>query len=233
MSDYITLQVKGANEMNIYLSKPQEAGVFPALMLFQEAFGVNHHIRNVADRLAKEGYIVVAPELYHRTAPKGFESPYTDFDAIKPHTSVLNNTTLEADIQACYDWLQKQDNVQKDKIGAIGFCMGGRVAYIANSFLPLKAAVSFYGGYLHTITDRAGKLSGPQLFFWGGKDQHIVKEYRDAVINAMNEAGKDYLNVVISYADHGFFCNERAAYNADAAKEAWGMTKAFLENKLK
>jgi len=232
MSKTITLAVKGANEMNAYVAFPEGKGPFPAIMVFQEAFGVNHHMRDVTDRIANEGYIAIAPELFHRTAPAGFEGDYSNFAAIMPHFQALTTEGLDSDVRAVYDWLQTQDNVQKDKIGSIGFCLGGRVSFIANSSVKLAAAVSFYGGGMHTLTDRVAKVSAPQLMFWGGKDQHIKAEDIQAVTDAFKNEQKDYINVVISYADHAFFCDERPAYHPQAAKEAWGMTKEFFKNKL-
>ena len=218
--------------MNAYVSAPEGNGTFPAVILFQEAYGVNGHIKNVADRVAGEGYVVIAPELFHRTAPAGFVAPYGDFSVVMPHFQALTTEMLVDDSYACYDWLVTQPNVKKDKIGSIGFCLGGRVSFIANSALKLAAAVSFYGGGMHAIADRAASLSGPQLMFWGGKDQHIKPEHVQTVVETLISNEKDYINVVISSADHAFFCDERPSYNADAAKEAWGMTLAFFKNKL-
>ena len=219
--------------MNTFVVTPEGNGPFPAVIVFQEAFGVNHHIRDVAQRIAAEGYIAIAPELFHRTAEPGLELSYTDFSKVMPHFQPLTPEHLINDATATFKWLQAQDNVIKDKIACIGFCLGGRVSFIANSALPLAASVSFYGGYTHVIADMAAALHGPQLFFWGGKDTHILPEHVDTVINAVKKAGKDYINVVISYADHAFFCDARPSYHPQAAAEAWGMTTAFLKNKLK
>jgi carboxymethylenebutenolidase len=232
MSTTITLTVKDANDMNAFVVTPGGQGPFPAVILFQEAFGVNDHIQDVAARIAAEGYLVIAPELFHRTAAPGTVLSYGDFSKVMPHFQVINADTLSNDSHACYDWLITQENVVKDKIGCIGFCLGGRAAFVANSSLPLAAAVSFYGGSTHTIAHLADTLHGPQLFFWGGKDTHILPEHIDTVIDAVKAAGKDYINVVISYADHAFFCNDRPAYSPEAAKEAWGMTTVFFKNKL-
>ncbi len=218
--------------MNAHLAMPEGHGPFPALIVLQEAFGVNHYIKDVAGRLAKEGYVAIAPELFHRTAPVGYEISYTDFSLAASHIQAITIEGLQNDIQAAFDWLQLQHKVQKNNIGSIGFCLGGRASFIANSFLPLKAAVSFYGGGIHTLLDRTEKLQAPHLFFWGGKDKHILPEHIATTTGALRKAEKDFINVEISYADHGFFCDERAAYQPDAAREAWGMTTAFLKNKL-
>lgn len=218
--------------MQAYVARPTGEEPFSAIIVLQEAFGVNNHIRDVADRLAKEGYLAIAPELFHRTTQAGTVISYTDFAGAMPHMKAITTEGLEEDLSAAWQWLQQQESVQKDKIAAIGFCLGGRVSFVANTFLPLKAAISFYGAGTHTLLDRAQNLQSPQLFFWGGKDQHIKTEDIAAVNDALTAAEKDFINVKISYADHGFFCNERASYNAKAAQEAWALTKSFLANNL-
>jgi carboxymethylenebutenolidase len=228
----ITLHVKDATPMNANVALPEGKGPFPAVMVFQEAWGVNGYMRGIADRLAKEGYLAVVPELFHRTAPAGFEAAYGDFSVVAPHFQALTPEHLINDVRSTYDWLMTQDNVIKDKIGCIGFCLGGRVSFIANCNVKLAASVSFYGGQTHTVADMAATASGPHLMFWGGKDTHILQEHVTTVVDAFKANSKDYINVVVSYADHAFFNNERPAYNAEAASEAWGMTKVFFKNKL-
>ena len=234
MSDqkFVTLAVTDGTEMRAYTAFPSSTGPVPGIILLQEAFGVNHHIRSVADRLAAAGYAVVAPELFHRTAAPGQEFAYSDFGSAMLHYNAINNEDLTADLQASYSWLQSQALVKADKIGSIGFCLGGRVSFLANAVLPLAAAVSYYGGGSHTIADRAKDLHAPQLFFWGGLDAHISKEEIAQVTAAVEAAGKPFISTVISYADHGFHCDERPSYNAEAAAEAWAMTLAFFGEKL-
>jgi len=229
----LVLTAADGTQLHAYVARPQASGPAPGIILFQEAFGVNGHIRNVADRLAAAGYVVVAPELFHRTAAPGLEIPYSEFATqAMPHYQAITPEGLNQDIKAAYDWLQNQDDVQKDKIGGIGFCLGGQVAFRANAVLPLAAAVSYYGGGTHTITDLAKDLHAPHLFFWGGLDQHISQENIKQVTDAVDAAGKPYINTVISYADHGFNCDERPSYNKDAAAEAWALTLAFFKEKL-
>jgi carboxymethylenebutenolidase len=228
MERYVSLQIADGTTMAAYVAYP-EKGIsnFPGLILFQEAFGVNHHIRQVADRFAKEGFVVIAPELFHRTAPKGFEVDYNNFPEAMPHYSALTNEGLEADIKASYQWLTTQ-HIATDKIFSIGYCLGGRVSFLANAVLPLKAAISYYGGGVDQLADKAKDLHGKHLFFWGGKDQHIKAENINTITTALDDAGKDYINVKLSYADHGFNCDARASYNAVASKEALALTLAFL-----
>lgn len=229
--DFITLSVQD-KEMDAYIALPEGEGTFPAIILLQEAFGVTQHIRNVAERFCKEGYAVIAPDLFHRTA-KRLEVSYTEFASVKPHFEAITNEGLEADLTACYNWLQQQQNIEHQKTGSVGFCLGGRVSFLANTVLPLAAGVSYYGGRLDTLADKAVNMNAPHLFFWGGKDAHIHQENIDVIINAVKAAGKDYISTVISYADHGFNCDERSSYHPLAAKEAWATTLQFFENRLK
>ena len=231
-SNSLVLSVADGSHMPAYVARPQQSGPAPGIILFQEAFGVNAHIRSVADRLAAAGYVVVAPELFHRTAAPGQEFAYDQFPSVAPHYQALTPDTMTLDARAAYDWLRTQPDVRADRIGAIGFCLGGQVAFVANAALPLAAAVSYYGGGLHLRTDLAPGLHAPHLFFWGGLDQHISPEHRQQVVAALDAAGKPYIATVISDADHGFHCDARPSYNPAAAAEAWAFTLAFFQDKL-
>ena len=232
MEKYVNLKVADGTDMEAYTAIPEDAAGrnAPGLILIQEAFGVNHHVRDVADRFAAQGYVVIAPEIFHRTAPPYFEGSYGDFQAVMPHYGAITNEGLEADLKASYHWLRHNELVNPENIFSVGYCLGGRVSFLANAVLPLKAAASYYGGNIKEVAGKAATVSGPHLFFWGGLDKHIGQDQIDMVIKAMDAAGKDYINVKISYADHAFFCDERPAYNEKAAKEAWALTLAFFEN---
>ena len=228
----VTLAAPDGTQLQAYTARPATAdGPRPGIILFQEAFGVNAHIRAVADRLAAAGYVVVAPELFHRTAEPGQEFSY-DFASVAAHFQAITVEGLTADMQAAHAWLQAQTDVAADRIGSIGFCLGGRVSFLANAVLPLAAAVSYYGGGTHLLKDRAADLHAPHLFFWGGKDQHISQEQISGVISAVEAADKPYINTVISYADHGFNCDARPSYHPQAAAEAWALALAFFREKL-
>jgi len=230
-TEYVTLSMSDGTSMRAYVARP-EGKPRAGLLVFQEAFGVNPHIRDIAGRFAAQGYLAIAPELFHRTAP-GLEAGYTDFPSVMPHLQALTEAGLAADIRAAFDW------VQNDSKGlptaAIGYCMGGRTACQAALTVPLACAVSYYGGGIApspmfpNLLDRLKEALAPVLFFWGGKDAHIGPDAVNAVENAMRAAGKPYVNVVFSEADHGFFCDARASYNAAAASQAWPLTLAFLE----
>ena len=231
-TESITLDVKGSI-MSAYVARP-ESGRAPGLIVFQEAFGVNDHVKDVARRLAQQGYTAIAPELFHRTAPPGFTAGYADYAALGPHMQGVTSEGIEDDAQTCYEWLVNDRQVDATRLGAIGFCMGGRASFIANSKLPLSAAVSYYGGGIGTtLLDLTPEQHGPMLFCWGGLDKHIGPDQRNAVTEAMTKAEKVYVSAEFSKADHGFFCDARPAYNPNAARQAWALTLSFLATYLK
>lgn len=229
--DKVELKVAGSNPMMAYVARPASGGPHPGLLVFQEAYGVNSHIRNVTNRFAAEGYAAIAPELFHRTAPAGFEGDYKNFPSVMPHYQAVTNEAAEADIRAAYEWLRSNSHVQTDRISSVGFCMGGRVSFQANTVVPLHCAVSFYGGGIAPgLLDRAAKLHGPALLIWAGLDKNITPERRRAVTEALSAQRKTYVNVEFSNADHGFFCDERSAYEPNAARQSWAITLEFLRS---
>jgi carboxymethylenebutenolidase len=232
-TEKVTLQVGDGTTMDAYVAMPAEGGKLPGLMVFQEAFGVNAHIRDVGGRYAAQGYVTIAPELFHRTA-KNFDGPYNDFPAVVPHLSALTPEGLIADATAAFDWLQKNSRVLPNATACVGYCMGGRTSYLANSALPLKAAISYYGGGIAPgLLARAPQQHGPILFFWGVQDGHIPAEQVRAVTDAMKAAKKTYVNVEFSDADHGFFRDVTAAYREAPAKQSWDLALRFLASYVK
>lgn len=225
-SEWVGLSVDDGTMMRAWVARPE--GEVPArgLLVFQEAFGVNPHIRDVTERFASAGFVAISPELFHRTAP-GFEGSYTDFPGVMPHLQAISERGLDADVRAAVGWL--------DRVGvgantaAVGYCLGGRVAFVANSGVGLKAAVAYYGGNIPPLLGRASRLSGPMLFFWGGLDHHISEEQRQQVVRGVGAANKPFVDVVFSEADHGFFCDARASYHRASAAQAWCLTLAFLD----
>lgn len=230
---WVELPVADGTTMRAYVARPQASPVRAGLLVFQEAFGVNVHIRDVTDRFAREGFLALAPELFHRTAP-GFEGAYNNFESVMPHIRALKDADLEADVRASYSWVLENQEKAGAPVACVGFCMGGRVSFLTNSILPVKAAVSFYGGGIAPnplgpgLLGRAGNLHAPQLLFWGGLDKHLGPEQTQAVAEALRKAGKPFVNVDFSDADHGFFCDARPSYNPAAARQAWALTNAFL-----
>jgi len=224
-SAWVDLAAGDGTTLRAWTARP-EGPPARGLLVFQEAFGVNAHIRDVAERFAAAGYLAIAPELFHRSAP-GFDCRYDDFPSATPHLKAITEQGLETDARAAFAWLEREG--VGDNTAAIGYCLGGRAAFVAASAVPLKAAVSYYGGNIPPLLARAPRLSGPMLFVWGGLDHHIPDEQRRAVVAAVGDAKKVFVDVVFSNADHGFFCDARAAYQPQAAAQAWHMTRTFLD----
>lgn len=231
-SEYVELKVSDGTTMQAWTARPVAAGALAGLLVFQEAFGVNAHIRDVTQRFAREGFIAIAPELFHRTGP-GFEGSYDAFPTTVPHINALRDDQMEMDERAAFDWLTAQ-GIAEGRTAAVGYCMGGRSAFLAGLTLPVGCATSYYGGGIaprgtnHGLLTRAKELRCPVLFFWGGKDKHITQDQVRAVRDTLNDSAKNFTNVEFSDADHGFFCDARASYNPTAAAEAWPFTLAFL-----
>ena len=229
--DTITLEVADGTKMQTYVARPQVAPQ-KGIIVVQEAFGVNDYMKRTTQRFAPNGFLAIAPEMFHRSAPAGFEAAYTDYPSIQPHMRALTLEGQSADLKTCFDWLVAQ-GVPANKIAVIGFCMGGRVAFLANADLPLAASVSFYGGgIMQTLSERVSDLHAPQLLVWGGKDGHILPEQTRALADALVAAGKPFIEATFSEAGHGFACDARESYHAPSAKVAFALADAFLAEHL-
>jgi carboxymethylenebutenolidase len=213
IKEKVELAVADGTRMAGYVARPKQAAAHSGLLVFQEAFGVNHHIRDVAERFAALGYVAIAPELFHPTAPPGFEASYADFPAVIEHYQAV---AAEADVRSAYEWLRSNPRAKASEISCVGFCLGGLILFIANSTVPLRAAVSFDGGAIAPgLLDGASKFEAPSLLFvWGGLHRHITLEQRRAVIEALSAHQKIYVNTEFSRADHGFFCEPHSAGQA-------------------
>lgn len=227
VKQFVTVPVSDGTSMQAYVARPDNAEKVPGILVFQEAFGVNAHMRDVTERIAAEGYAAIAPELFHRTAAPGFEGSYTDFESVMPHIKAMTPEGTKADIRAAYEQLCSLDNVLTGQIASIGFCMGGRISFVASTLLPLKSAACFYGSGIDAMQEDYPRVSCPLLLCWGGQDKHITKDKIAAVTDGLTAQQKDYVNVVYSQADHAFFCDARAAYHPRSAAEAWALVKAF------
>ena len=233
IKNYVTLSSPDGKDMQVYTAYPSGASQLPGILGVQEAFGVNEHIRDVTERIAREGYYAIAPELFHRTADKGFESPYNDFESIRPHLGALTTEGLSQDITLTHRFMCRQGQVDETRTASIGFCLGGRVSFLAACLLPLKSAVTFYGGDMGSLAgDRIHQITAPLLMCWGGKDAHIAKQTIQALLDTLDDDNRDYVNVRFSQADHAFFCDRRASYHPASAAESWELVKSFWKMHL-
>ncbi|MFT3765853.1 MAG: dienelactone hydrolase family protein [Minicystis sp.] len=228
----VEIPVADGTKMGGYLARPSGAGPHPGLLVFQEIFGVNEHIRDIVRRFAAEGYVALAPDLFHRFAP-GYQGSYEDIPASIAMAGKLVPEGIVADFTAAAASLDAHAAVEKGRIGAIGYCMGGGMAFGANAVLPLKAAVSYYGTPPPEMQEQlAATLHGPMLFVWAGNDAYITLERRREVMDLVRKHGKPFAVAEWSEGSHGFFCDARSDHNVSAAKQAWALTLAFLAEHL-
>ncbi|HEV7731249.1 MAG TPA: dienelactone hydrolase family protein [Candidatus Binatia bacterium] len=218
--------------MKAQLAKPEGAGPFPAVLVIMEAFGLNGHIKDVAQRIAAEGYVTLAPDIFHRSGEL-CTAGYDDLPAALKLMGALTDEGIVTDVRSAIQTLTQDSSVRADRIGITGFCMGGRVSYLAASALPDKiaAAAPFYGGGIPI--DRTANLKAPVLAFFGDEDPFIPMDHVHALEAEAKRYGKNVEVVVYPKAPHGFFCNERDSYRPEAAKDSWEKLKAFFAKHLK
>jgi len=210
-------------------AKPAGPHSLPGVLVFQEAFGVNRHILNICQRFADAGYVAGAPELFHREGP-GVVMGYDDFAKVKPIMARMTNATLLMDVQAAHSAMAAHPLVDPKRIYSIGFCLGGFVSILAALNLPHAAAVSFYGGGLvkarpglaiTPLVDEFDRLNCPVLFGYGEKDTGITPADIAAVRSRLESLHKPHQIDVYPGAGHGFVCDDRPAYQPQAAEVAW------------
>jgi len=212
-----------------YLARPPKQKTAPAVLVIHEVFGLNDHIKNVADRIAHEGYVALAPNFFVRanlTPPKDA----SDMQAIRKAASSIPNDAAIKDMQAGLDFL-KADKGVKPKLASIGFCMGGGFSYqIATHTKDLAGAVIFYG---RTPIELVPQVSCPLLASFGALDTGIPAEQVQAWVDALKKAGKSVDAKIYPNAKHGFFNDTRPeAYNAEAAADAWQRVLKFFHERL-
>jgi carboxymethylenebutenolidase len=229
--------------MGGYLARPKGAGPWPAVIVYMEIFGVNAHIRDVVERVAREGYVALAPDYFHRTGP-GIELGYDDrgMQEGMKHLMQLRADTMLADARDAIAFLRQRPEVRQAKIGAMGFCIGGHMTYLTACETDVAAAASFYGGGIAgpqgpggapSTLSRTPKLRGRLLCLFGGRDAMIPKAQVDAVRAALAPHGERAEVVVYPDADHGFFCDQRATYHEASARDAWERVKRLFASALR
>jgi carboxymethylenebutenolidase len=231
MIQEVLLPVDDGTSMVAFVARHKKLVNPPGVMIYHDAFGVNEHFKDVAVRYAAEGFVAIVPELFHRTGTK-VQLPFGDLEGCRPHTSKVTIDTINADVRAAYTWLTG-NGVAPDRVACTGFCLGGRVTYLANAILPLAGAVSYYAGALHqpAYTALAPAQHAPIVMIWAGLDKHLAAADRRATADAMTAAGKIHTQLVFSDAEHGFFCNDRNEYHPGAARESWALSLEYYRTR--
>jgi carboxymethylenebutenolidase len=223
--------------MDCFQAEPQ-GETRGAVLVIQEAFGVNAHIRDVTTRFANVGFHAIAPAFFHR-AGGGAVEDYTDFAAIFPLFEGLSDDGILMDADAALDHL-RASGFSDPQIGTVGFCFGGRATFLLALRRALGAAVGFYGGGIATkgalpfpaLIEEAASLQTPWLGLFGDEDASIPVDSVEQLRGALEGASVPAEVVRFAGAGHGFHCDARADYHHDAAGDAWDRTLGWFDNHL-
>lgn len=227
--------------MRGYLARPARPGPSPGVLVGMELFGISGHVREVCDRLAGLGYVVLAPDLYHRSAP-GIELP-ENAEGREQGFALLRDLTREqalADVAAGFDYLRAAGCA---RVGIVGLSVGGHVAYVAASALDLPAVAIAYGGWIPTTDIPLSQpeptlavtpgISGRVLFLVGENDPLIPAEDCRVIAGALRDAGIRHELVRYPGAAHGFLSDRRDSYRSGAAEDAWQRISELLAAELR
>ncbi|HEY6419633.1 MAG TPA: dienelactone hydrolase family protein [Candidatus Binataceae bacterium] len=226
----ITIAAPGGDKFSGYLATPP-SGSGPGLLVLQEIFGVNRHIREVTDRWAEEGYVALAPDLFWRAEP-GMQLDYTP-EGMQKGRALRQKLDLDLtlkDIGAALAALRARPECQ-GKAGVVGYCFGGLLAYLTAARTEVDAAISYYGGGIETRLEEARAIKCPIMFHYGEKDAAIPAAARESTRQAL--AGHDDAEFyVYRDAQHGFNCNLRASFHPFASQLAGSRSIGLLRRTM-
>ena len=225
----------GDGEIPAYHAMPQKGKTFPVVLVVQEIFGVHEHIKDLCRRLAKSGYLAIAPDLYVR---QGDVSGMEDILQIREQVvSKVPDSQVISDLDATAEWAGKSGKGDLARLAITGFCWGGRMVWLyAAHTNRVKAGAAWYGQLVHPITDNRTKtpldvgasLKFPVLGLYGGQDAGIPLEHVEAMRAALSAARNPSEIIVYPDAHHGFNADYRPSYNEADAKDAWKRMLAWF-----
>ena len=221
MGEMIELKAADGHTLEAYKATPEGAPK-GGLVIIQEIFGLTGQMKRIADRYAKAGYLSILPAMYDRVE-RGLAIPYTDMArGIEIVQNALKQDDTLADVEAA-----RLAASEAGKTAIMGFCWGGTIVYLASANLDFDCGVSYYGGGVPNLVDQM-KPKIPVIYHFGELDQHIPLD----AVNKVKQADPDNPLHIYQGADHGFCCDDRDSYNADAAKLSEQRTHAFLAEYL-
>ena len=210
-----------------YLARPEGQQSYPAVVLIQEYWGIEPHIQQLTERFAREGYVVLAPDLYHG---KVAQEP----DEAVKMVMALNWAQASDEVSRAIDYLLAREDVSPKKIGVVGFCMGGLLTWKAAEREDGRLAViaPFYAGRYDPSAEDMRKVTAPALVVWGGDDASISAENRDKVTALLEQEGKTHKALTYPGAGHAFLNDKHDGYNAEAATQAYAELVAWFAQYL-
>jgi carboxymethylenebutenolidase len=222
LSEYVTLNTEDGVEVSAYVAHPEGEPV-AGLVVVQEIFGVNQHIRSVADGYARDGFLAVAPALFDRIE-RGVELGYEGAD-MQRAMGFIPKLDMQKSLEDVAAAIKFAGIATEKKVGVVGYCYGGTLAWLAAARLHPAVAVGYYGGRTAKYADES--LSAPVILHFGKLDAHIPEEEVEKIHAAHPE-----VEIYWYDAGHGFNCDARASYNKEAAHQARERSLSFLKQHL-
>ncbi len=198
-----------------YLTRPDDGQAHPGVILIQEWWGIEPHIQDLCGRLARAGYVVLAPDLYHGQVA-------AEPDEANKAMMALNKDTAVDEIIQALDYLRSRDDVQPKRLGMTGFCMGGLLTWRTAERVggELAAIVPFYAGHYRPTAESIGGITAPALVIWGAADDSIPASDREEIIGLLTDADKTF-KAIIYPAGHAFMNDQRPTHARESAEDAW------------
>ena len=226
--------------MRVYLAAPEPEGKYPGILFYSDIYQLGRPITLLADRLAGYGYVVAAPEIYHRLEPIDTVIEPSDVGKLRGNDNARRTEVAEfdRDAAAVLDWLKSSDRVATDKIGAMGFCIGGHLAFRAALQREVKAAVCCYPTGIHNgklgrepadTLERVKEITGKILTIFGTLDPHVPPEGREKIVQALDDAAIDHKSLIYE-ANHTFMRDDGYRYDPVATDAAWKEIIEFFGN---
>jgi carboxymethylenebutenolidase len=229
--------------MRVYVAQPKPAGQYPGILFYSDIYQLGGPIVRLANYLAGYGYVVAAPEIFHRLEPVGTVIEPTDLGRMQGNDAARRSEIagFDRDALALLDWLKAEPNVMSEKLGTMGFCIGGHLAFRAAFQTEIKATVCCYPTGLHSSKlgrgladslDRCTEVTGAMLLIFGEIDPHVPVEGRQMIEQALAAAGVSNKTILYSQADHTFMRDDGPRYDPVATTAAWQEITAFLSQTL-
>ena len=232
-TEYVDIPVADAPPARTFVARPRAAGEYPGILFYSDIFQLTGPMLRASARLAGYGFVVAAPEIYHRIEPPGTVIPFDDDGRTRGLADASNTTVAQFDRTArgVLDYLTEQTHVAAGQLGVGGFCIGGHLAFRAAFNPDVRATVCFYGTGIHNgklgqdadagSLRRAADIRGELLLVWGTRDPHIPADGRAQIAAELQRAGTKF--AVREYdAEHAFMRDEGARYDPEATDAAWG-----------
>lgn len=231
---FVSIPVEGGT-IPAYRARPATGTKLPVVLVVQEIFGVHAHIQDVCRRLARLGYLAIAPSLFER---QGDVTKLPDIASIRPVVAKVPDAQVMSDLDATVAWAGKAGGGDSGKLGITGFCWGGRITWLYAAHNPsLKAGVAWYGRLVGVSTpeqpsyplDLVARIKAPVLGLYGGKDDGIPLETVEQMQAALKAAGSRSEIVIYPEAPHAFHADYRPSYRPEAAADGWSRLQAWFK----